>query len=235
MTPPTHSTKKSDDKTLLPYVHKPLVLKKVHKLRSFAHLLQAVDYKTCAGSGSIPRKHAPNGNVPSTDSSSEYTTFEKESQTDGNGSEERGGPFHGHDSTYIIFIKGMNNVFTADKEEVVNAVLNLVNKHVISISSREHKLFGKEKKVPSKTTAKHIILKGALLAINELVDEGVLNITPHGLVHIAQGVAFTMYFHKTLIQFGKDIWNGKHAEFIRDAWLSFGGLAAVIVMSATRQ
>ncbi|KAK7077495.1 hypothetical protein SK128_026423 [Halocaridina rubra] len=235
VTPPPPRTRNNEEKTLLPYVHKPLVLKRMHKLQSFDHMLQAIEENKCSDKNNIPSMDIPNGNLHSKRKTfKKQRTFDKESQTEN--FPQGGKPYcHDNDSTYIIFVKGMNEVFTCDIDKVVNTIVNLLNKHVVNVTKREHKLFMKEKRISSKDAVNQIILKGAMLALDELVHEGILDITPQGYVQIAQGVTFALCFHKTLLQFGKNIWNSKQAEFIRDAWISFGGLAAVLVMSATRQ
>ncbi|XP_066957179.1 uncharacterized protein [Macrobrachium rosenbergii] len=235
--PPQPPTQSQSNGSLVPYIRKPLVLKKTQKLRSFEHMLQAIEGKQRASSPAgrdrkVP-SDVPNGNISCNGHCARQETFDKESQTDH--TPDNNDQSDDDDPTYVIFIRGMNKAFTANQQEIVNTVVNLLNKHVISVSAKEHKLFAKSRKRPSADCVNHIVLKGALMAINELVDDGVLEVTPNGLILLTQGLTFTICLHRTLAQFAKDIWNSRHAEFIRDAWMSFGGLAAVLVMSATRQ
>ncbi|XP_068215248.1 uncharacterized protein [Palaemon carinicauda] len=234
-TPPTHPSTPSNG-SLVPYIRKPLVLRKTQKLRSFDHMLQAIEGKPSVvpPTSNKAAGNTPNGNIPCNGNCTRSKTFDKESQTecmsnDSDPSNDEGDP------TYVIFVRGMSNAFSGNKQEILNSIVNLLNKHVVSVSSKEHKLFGKSRKRPSRDCVNQIVLKGALMAINELVEDGVLEMTPNGLILVAQGLTFTICLHRTLGQFAKDIWNSRHAEFIRDAWMSFGGLAAVLVMSATRQ
>ncbi|KAG7155333.1 hypothetical protein Hamer_G024378 [Homarus americanus] len=219
------------------YVRQPLPRKHLHQLKSYGHLLSDPHHYQGVGSNGCPRKKQSNGALPSQNSLADDSTY---SRNVGSHSEENGNKYPLEDeSVYVIFMKGMNNFQCIDKDKILSTIVQLVNNHAVSVATKEYSIFNKQRGLSPKSTLNHFLVQSALLVLNELVDEGVLDISRRDVAQLGQCITFSLYFHKTLQQLGRSAWHSAwHSAFsqiIRDAWMSFGCLGAVFIISAMRQ
>lgn len=212
--------------TVQRYTRQPLLRRRLHKLNSYGHLLNNVQHDSGLEHHTEQRKR-------------NTTTYSQRSFKNNNSDTgyENMNTEHPHedDSVFMVFVKGMNNYLCADRDKIINTVVHLLNKHAVSVATKEHLLFANRKDLPPKSTLNHMLVKGALLIMNELLDQGVLDISQRGVVQVGQCLTFSLYFQKNLQQLSRNAWNSSYAQVIRDAWMSFGCLGAVLLISSMRQ
>lgn len=203
---------------------KPIVLKRLHKLQSFDYLLQE-SIEGHASSGLRPHLQNRRGSSRKT-----------KSVDSGEKSKDNGSIPHaeGDESVYVLFVKGLNSTLTGDKDKILKSLAQVLNKHTVSVAANEYKLFCRPRSSSAKSTLKHICLHTGMLAVNEMLDEGIMDVSRYGLVGAAQCLALTLYFNKNLASMGRNVWNSRVAQFLTDTWMSFGCVAAVVI-SASRQ
>nr|XP_045612924.1 uncharacterized protein LOC123767347 [Procambarus clarkii]XP_045612934.1 uncharacterized protein LOC123767347 [Procambarus clarkii] len=201
------------------YTRHQLLRKRLHKLNSYGHLLR--DQGLERQDGDVASSPCPPENdLCDTDSKSEVNNNDLSYE---------------EDSVFTFFVKGMNNYLSADRDKILNAIVQLLNKHTVSVATKEHLLFGNRTPLPPKSTFNHILVKSTLLLMNELVDQDVLDISQRSIVQLGQCLTFSLYFHKNLQQLGRSAWHSSYAQVMRDAWMSFGCLGAVLIISSMRQ
>ncbi|XP_027227571.1 uncharacterized protein [Penaeus vannamei] len=207
--------------SLQQFNRKPIVLKRLHKLQSFDYLLQESN-EDHASSGL--RSHLQNRRGSSRKAKS-VDNDEK--------SENIGSIPHREDdeSVYVLFVKGLNSTLAGDKDKILKSLAQMLNKHTVSVAANEYKLFCRPSSSSTKSTLKHVCLHTGMLAVNEMLDEGAVDVSRYGLVGAAQCLALTLYFNKNLASMGRNVWNSRVAQFLTDTWMSFGCVAAVVIAS----
>lgn len=231
--PPPPLSASAESGALKPYVHPPAIVRRqLHKLQSYDHLLYDLhqSYMRKMGYSSRSRQSAPR-NKPSLDSSSGDSSdnhWDNKAQS----SEQQ---LPDYNATYVFFIKGMNNIVCGDRQKMISTIVHLLNKHVVSVGMKEHKLLQNGRPLHPKSTLKHALVQSALLAINEVIDQGVLDISRMGTVQVGQCLAFSVFFHKNVLHLGRQAWDSAYAHMIREAWMSFGCVGAVVFLSSMRQ
>lgn len=203
------------------FTRKPIVLKRLHKLKSFDYLLQ--EPKEDNASSGL-RQHIQN-----------KRSSQKKKRVENEKAKDNGGVPHSKDgeSVYVFFVKGLNSALTGDKDKILENIAQVLNKHTVSVAANEYKLFCRPRSLSSKATMKHICLHTGMLAVSEMLDEGVMDVSRYGLVGAAQCLFLTLYFNKNIISMGRNAWNSRIAQFLTDTWMSFGCVAAVMI-SASR-
>ncbi|KAK4306758.1 hypothetical protein Pmani_021418 [Petrolisthes manimaculis] len=144
-------------------------------------------------------------------------------------------PFHqGQDSVFVIFVQGMNNIMKRDGQKIIQTIVKLLDKNAEVLLEKDHQL-STDSTTSQEMTVNNVVKYSVLHALNELVDEGVLDISRSQLVAMAQCLTVTVMFRGNLTELGRQVWNSSYAQVFRDAWMSFGCLGAVFLISAIRQ
>lgn len=220
LTPPPPAA--AEGSVLQRYARLSMVRKRLHKLESYDHLLHQLRQGwplSTPAEGMVPSQCCSKNVVCAKDSPDEVK--DKDRLTD-------------EDSVFRVFMKGIHKL-CVDREKILSTILQLLNRHTVSVALKEHLLFGKTKTLSNSSTLNHILLQSVLMAMNELVDEGVLDISRRDMVRLGQCFTFSLFFHKTLRQLGRDTWHNTYAQVFRDAWMSFGCLGAMFIVSSMRK
>lgn len=182
--------------------------RRIHKLRSYEHLVRDLPLTR-----RDKRRAAPHGaGLPG---------------KGGHGSE---------DSVYLFFVQGFRNAVKGDEEQMLRTILDLLGDNAVSVARHEPLLLcDKEVRSPPGHAAQHVALHGALLALNEVLDPGVFDISRSGMVGLGQCVTVTIFFHDHLAALSHHAWHSPYAKALRDAWMGFGCLGAMVIMSSMRQ
>lgn len=214
--------------SLQQFVRKPVLLKRLHKLQSFDHLLQE-PLKVKKSSGLSKNFTNVQGKK---DRKIEY---EKSRETKEEEKNNGALPQKDEDeSVYVVFVKGMNGAFVGDQKKILSKLVHVLNNHAVSVATNEHKLFCRPRSSSTKATLKHICLRTGLLAMNEILDDGGADVSKYGLVGVAQCLALTLCLNKNVASVGRRVWNSRVAQLLSDSWISFGCVAAVVI-STSRQ
>lgn len=178
--------------------------RRLHKLRSYEHLVRDLPLAR-----RDKRRAAPRG---------------------------AGLPGHGgEDSVYLFFVQGFRNAVSGDQEEMLRTILDLLGDNAVSVARHEPLLLcDREVRDGPGGAAQHVALHGALLALNEVLDPGVFDISRPGMVGLGQCVTVTIFFHEHLAALAHHAWHSPYAQALRDAWMGFGCLGAMVIMSSMR-
>ena len=193
-----------------------LARRRIHKLRSYEHLVRDLP---------LARRDKPLA----------------PRQTHVNpGSRGTGAP-GSHDaegSLYLFFVQGFKNAVNGDQEEMLKTILELLNDQVVDQAvsvARQEPLFLCEDSSSRGQPLQNAALHGALLALNEVMDPGVLDISRSAMVGIGQCLTVTLYFHDQLAALTRSAWHSHYAQVLRDAWMGFGCVGAIVIMSMRQQ
>lgn len=183
----------------------------IHKLRSYDHLVRDLP---------IPRRAKRATALHNAGSG------RRGAGLSGSGSHE------GEESVYLFFVQGFRNAVKGDQEEMLRTILELLSDQAVSVA-RHEPLFLCEKEVrsPHGHAVQHAALHGALLALNEALDPGVFDISRSGMVGLGQCLTVTIFFHDHLAVLSHHAWNSPYIQALRDAWMGFGCLGAMVIMS----
>lgn len=135
---------------------------------------------------------------------------------------------------YLFFVEGFKNVVRGDEEQMLRTILELLNEQAVSVA-RHEPLFLCENNSSREQPLQHAALHGALMALNEVLDPGVLDISRSGMVGLGQCLTVTIYFHDHLATLSRYAWHSSYAQVLRDAWMGFGCVGAMVIMSSMRQ
>lgn len=209
--PPRHSSKTAERRS----ADQRLARRRIHKLRSYEHLVR-----------DLPLARRDKHFAPR--------------QTHGNPASRGAGTPESHDaesSLYLFFVQGFKNAVNGDQEEMLKTILELLNDQVVEQAvsvARQEPLFLCEDSASRGQPLQHAALHGTLLALNEVMDPGVLDISRSGIVGIGQCLTVTIYFHDQLAALARSAWHSHYAQVLRDAWMGFGCVGAMVVMSSMR-
>lgn len=123
----------------------------------------------------------------------------------------------------------------SDGHKVIQTIVKLLDKHAESLLDKEHLQLLTGRTTSQESAVNRMVKRSVLLALNELADEGVLDITRRQMVALAQCLTVTVMFRGNLMELGRQVWNSSYAQAFRDAWMSFGCLGAVFLISSIRQ
>lgn len=225
---------------------KPIVLKRLHKLQSFDHFLKdSRNNRASSGlhqdlcSSSTPSyTHPQNENVGESESVSDSNI--SDCISDGNlsdcisdGKDTKIPQEDEEESVFVFYVRGLNSAIKGDKDQILGTIVQLLNRHAVSVATTEHNLLCRPTS-SAKSTLKHICLQTGMLAMSELLDGGMLDVSSNCMMGAAQCLTFTLYFNKRLTVIGRNIWNSRITQFLSDSWMSFG-CVAVVAISASRQ
>lgn len=184
---------------------------RLHKLRSYDHLVRDLP---------LPRR----------DKRAAHTA----SGRHGVGVPGAGG-HDGEDSVYVFFVQGFRNAFKGDEEQMLRTIVELLGEQAVSVARHEPLFLREDEARPPGYAVPHVALHGALLALNEVLDPGVFDISRPGMVGLGQCLTVTIFFHDHLAALSHHAWHSPYAQALRDAWMGFGCLGAMVIMSSLRQ
>lgn len=188
-----------------------LARRRIHKLRSYEHLVR-----------DLPLARRDKRSKPC------------QTHIDSGGSRAGVPGDEGGDSVYLFFVQGFKNVVQGDEEQMLSTILELLSEQAVSVA-RHEPLFLCEDNLSREQPLQHAALHGALLALNEVLDPGVLDISRSSMVGLGQCLTVTVYFHDQLAALSRHAWYSSYAKVLRDAWMGFGCVGAMVIMSSMRQ
>ncbi|XP_071534910.1 uncharacterized protein [Panulirus ornatus] len=169
LTPPPRAA--GEGCVLQRYARQPVVRKRLHKLESYDHLLHQLRRGWPAGCDKRLLVNPPGGVMP-LQHCHESDPYAKDSPSPVK-HEERG-----IDDDYGVFrhfVKGIHKL-SDDGESLSSTIVRLLNRHTLAVAKKEQLLFETET-LSNKSTLNDIIFQSALMAMNELLDDGALDIT----------------------------------------------------------
>ena len=187
--------------------------RRIHKLRSYEHLVRDLPLAR--------RDKRPAPCQTQADSGGRWAGVPSSGSHEVNGS-------------VYLFVQRFKNVLNGDEEQMLKTILEFLNEQAVSVA-RHEPLYLCEDKSSQGQSLQHVALHGALLALNEVLDPGVLDISRSGIVGIGQCLTVTIYFHDHLAALGRSAWQSSYAQVLRDAWMGFGCVGAMVIMSSMRQ
>lgn len=181
--------------------------RRMHKLRSYEHLVRDLP---------LPRRDR------------------RRAAPHGAGLPGKGG-HDSEDSVYLFFVQGFRNAVKGDQEQMLRTIVELLSDNAVSVARHEPLFLSEgEDRAPPSQAVQHVALHGALLALNEALDPGVFDISRPGMVGLGQGLTVVIFFHEHLAALSHHVWNSPYAQALRDAWMGFGCLGAMVIMSSMR-